>query len=33
MRHFKPSLVVIGLLSLLAEAVAAAAVFWRQRDA
>jgi hypothetical protein len=33
MRHFRVWLFVIGLLSLLAEAVAAAAVFWRQRQA
>lgn len=29
MRHFRLWLVVIGVLSLVAEAVAAAAVFWR----
>jgi len=29
MRHFRLWLLVIGLLSLVAEAVAAAAVFWR----
>jgi hypothetical protein len=33
MRHFRLWLLTIGLLSLLAEAVAAAAVFWRQRQA
>ena len=33
MRHFRLWLVVIGLLSVLAEAVAAAAVLWRQRRA
>jgi hypothetical protein len=31
MRHFRLWLVGIGLLSVLAEAAAAAAVFWRQR--
>jgi hypothetical protein len=31
MRHFKPLLLVIGLASLAAEAVAVAAVFWRGR--
>jgi hypothetical protein len=30
MRHFRLWLVLIGLLSLVAEAVAAAAVFWRR---
>jgi hypothetical protein len=29
MRHFKSLLLVIGLASLAAEAIAAAAVFWR----
>ena len=29
MRHFRLWLLLIGLLSLVAEAVAAAAVFWR----
>jgi hypothetical protein len=29
MRHFRLWLLVIGLLSLVAEALAAAAVFWR----
>ena len=29
MRHFKSLLLVIGLASLVAEAIAAAAVFWR----
>ena len=29
MRYFKPLLLVIGLASLAAEAVALAAVFWR----
>ena len=29
MRHFKSVLLVIGLASLAAEAIAAAAVFWR----
>ena len=29
MRHFRTWLLAIGLLSLLAEAVGAAAVFWR----
>jgi hypothetical protein len=29
MRHFKSWLLVIGLASLAAEAIAAAAVFWR----
>ena len=29
MRHFKNWLFVIGLASLVAEAIAAAAVFWR----
>jgi hypothetical protein len=29
MRHFRLWLVVIGVLSLVAEALAAAAVFWR----
>jgi hypothetical protein len=29
MRHFRFWLLVIGLLSLVAEALAAAAVFWR----
>jgi hypothetical protein len=29
MRHFKSWLLVIGLASLVAEAIAAAAVFWR----
>jgi hypothetical protein len=33
MRHFRLWMLAIGLLSLLAEAVAAAAVFWRQRQA
>jgi len=31
MRHFRLWLVVIGFVSLAAEAVAAAAVFWRGR--
>jgi hypothetical protein len=30
MRHFRLWLLLIGLLSLVAEAVAAAAVFWRR---
>jgi hypothetical protein len=30
MRHLRLWLIVIGLLSLVAEAVAAAAVFWRR---
>jgi hypothetical protein len=29
MRHFRQWLLVIGLASLVAEAIAAAAVFWR----
>ena len=29
MRHFRTWLLVIGLASLVAEAIAAAAVFWR----
>jgi hypothetical protein len=29
MRHFRLWLLVIGLLSLVAEALAAAAIFWR----
>jgi hypothetical protein len=33
MRHVRLWLVTIGLLSVLAEAVAAAAVLWRQRGA
>jgi hypothetical protein len=33
MRHFRLWLIAIGVLSLLAEAVAAAALFWRQRQA
>jgi hypothetical protein len=33
MRHFRLWLVLIGIVSLLAEAVAAAAVFWRHRGA
>jgi len=31
MRHFKTWLLVIGLASLAAEAIAAVAVFWRGR--
>jgi hypothetical protein len=31
MRHFRTWLLVIGLASLVAEAAAAAAVFWRGR--
>jgi len=31
MRHFRLWLLAIGILSVAAEAVAAAAVFWRQR--
>ena len=30
MRHFRLWLLLIGLLSLVAEAIAAAAVFWRR---
>jgi hypothetical protein len=30
MRHFKSWLLVIGVASLVAEAIAAAAVFWRR---
>ena len=33
MRHFRLWLLLIGLLSLVAEAVAAAAVFWRRAGA
>jgi len=32
MRHFRLWLLVIGILSLLAEACGALAVFWRQRS-
>jgi hypothetical protein len=32
MRHFRLWLVLIGLLSLVAEAIAAAAVFWRRES-
>lgn len=33
MRHFRLLLLAIGILSLLAEAAGALAVFWQRRDA